>query len=331
MAKTHQEHIAVVVALLGPAMAPPFVDWFADQGSDLPWDQRRKVQLATAEESSVSEIIDLASGQLAVNLTDEFAGRVSDVIAEVDFFRDGDEEEYQPRHPPQRLACVTREGSLYWPRWREAPIGDLVRAQHAGVADGDPKRIYLKPQPPGSDFGAAEWNALQEALGQVWIYLVAPGALYSSAQALAAIRRRIAAARETIGQHFQDWSDRSGGPDEIGRALSEGASAHDLAKLLQVPETELDALTLALRRSESRSKPEEALVGQLLELASWGNVGLHSGKGMEEFATKQATLWARACIEAYLAGGVVTVPNAHDVISMSRSSLSSKRRFRRGR
>lgn len=210
-------------------------------------------------------------------------GRFEGYLRFAAFVRPGDEENgpavaSDKRLHLRRIAAVDRDGIA---RWTEKPLDvsldDLLRADRAGLIDGDPLRPYLIIAVPAGDPGVmADWRALNDALAMAWEVIANLTVGYSAWQLLEVIRGRLGGAKSTVESREREWGERGLRPPDLATILNvRPRSTEEVSSLLACSDSEAEALLWGLGFTEggdgmwarsSTPVPEDAVLGRVMEL-----------------------------------------------------------------
>ena len=160
------ERYEVEIAAWGPAFGYPEMpvfngEQFADQGPEVPYEQRKTVVVSAAGHTRLGEILDEAAGRFGV--LSQHTQSVSQQVHWVAFFRSGDElgMEYDYDRWHAALRTPDSAGNPSWAvAWSQITLDELLAARDAGLLDGDPLRVYFCPviaQGTLADVASALW------------------------------------------------------------------------------------------------------------------------------------------------------------------------------
>ncbi len=127
----------------------------------MPWASRMKVTVAADDETTLAEVIDQAAPSFGISArADGQPTSVAGTINGVGFWRPGDDENGANHDRPLVDVGVDENGAVVWRGVSEIRMGDLRRAAHAGLLEGDPNRVYLAPLLPQGDLDliASSWK-----------------------------------------------------------------------------------------------------------------------------------------------------------------------------
>jgi hypothetical protein len=230
----------VTVAVFGdwlPGWEPPV----GDQGFEVPYADRMKVELVVSEDESLESVLRRAVDAVQPRAVSGSQGFTDDPMSTVYwtwFYEPADEQDLKHKHYEMApsLILVDRDGRVRWHVPREQiPYGDLVRSADHGLLRGDPLRPYLVLLIPQ---GSGDWQLAWDAVRLVWEVL---GGLLAtretfklSARSIRSLQNRLRGA-EVAAIYEQDWTSRGGGPHDIARVIERGPwEASDLAALMGV-------------------------------------------------------------------------------------------------
>lgn len=105
----------------------------------------------------------------------------------------------------------------------EVTYRELVAAAEAGVIDGDPRRPYLVLQPGFGNGMLVDWQTLVVVWVAFWHVLdkidVALSVSEKAQNALDKLRNRAKDAAPVVEEHFREWDERGGRPDNVDALL----------------------------------------------------------------------------------------------------------------
>lgn len=148
--------LTVTVAVLGPVFGYPHLDVFdgpsfADQGPEVGYAERLKVEVAADRTSRLGEIIGAAADAVGISIRGEC---LPDRLTGVVFYQPADDLEFQHRAEPwpRTIRLADAEGAPSWyALWSAVTVGELLHASDSGLVEGDPLRPYLWPVVPQSE------------------------------------------------------------------------------------------------------------------------------------------------------------------------------------
>lgn len=238
----------VEVAVLGTPLlifgAPARI--FEQSDWNLPWEQRARVNLEVDETVAVGEILDRAAAELGIYVSDAYyqppSLRVADNVSGVAFFRDSEDE---GRNGDGAMTCTVLDddGTVRWNQpILKLPIGRLIDASEHRLLDGNPRKIYLIPHPPGGGaFGEIDWAYVLAGLSFVWNFLATFDGAVGGIERL---RRIFNSAVRSIGRLKDRWISHHGDLGDVYE-LVEGRPAwqeDELAGLLGCSRSDLSDL-----------------------------------------------------------------------------------------
>lgn len=164
------EGIEVVVAAWGPAFGYPHTrvfdgEQFAEQGPDVPYEDRAKVSVQASAATTLGEVIDQAARRFDVGIEPDDIP-MSRRVPCIAFFRPSD----VPSGTTEQtgaIRTVDPKGRPSWAvRWSEIRLDELVASSEAGLLEGgDPLRPYFWPVIPQGGFAD-----LAGSLAWMWMY-----------------------------------------------------------------------------------------------------------------------------------------------------------------
>ena len=246
----------VTVAVLGPVFGypgPPVFDGpvFEDQGEDLPYAKRVKVEVEVTEITPLGEIIDTAAARIGI--TNPRGGRVCDELTGIVFYEADDEVSFKWREQPwPRVIRLADEAGLpSWSvLWTEMRYGELVSASDANLVVGDPRRPYFWPVIPQGG-GLQTFVISLRVLWSAWEYVLAG---YGTFDLVRRVRRfhlarrigaRVKRAEKAIEQAdwAMPWSKRLQRPhDFFDQVTGQPRTAEEIASLLGCPIEQAEAM-----------------------------------------------------------------------------------------
>ncbi len=269
-----------------PELRPPH----GQQGADVPYRDRMKVELTVDEETTLYEVFEQALDEFNVEYTDEWRDmdRPVEQVHFVAFYEPEDEggNTVQQRWTyAHNLVVVTDDQRIRWHvPLEEARLADLVRAAEHGLVDGDPLRPYIVLQPPAGNGLLFVWAMFTTALS------IAAN-IEGTIQGIERIKRKLAAGKKVIDEHFLDWSERGGDPLAVAATLRRQPwKTDELALLLGVQPIEVEPLMelYGFARNDEglwlSSEEEEARLLRLLEDDAL--IAFRSGAGEVEFRNR---------------------------------------------
>jgi hypothetical protein len=228
--------LRVTVAALGPTADIVFQSsgslrsftgpGWQDQGPDLRWDEREKVELNVDESDTLASVIDQAAAELGIGVPNRpltwpytqnlVSASISNGVA---FYKPADDEPAGYQGPFLTLfPTMSESGEIGWRTLDRTTMGDLVRASDAGLLPGDPLKPYLNPmisQGGGpADFG--DPAMLFEAIKHFLHALEMVGEVYGGVAAVRAVLRRLGPA-ESVDE--QALITRNAGAEELNELL----------------------------------------------------------------------------------------------------------------
>ncbi len=237
---------AVVVARFGSPMAPPFRELPErfDPGEEPPaWDDLEKTTISVSEDETLGRLIDRAAADLRVAVDPaelEAGASVSELIEGIAFHREG----AWPLTATE-FTLVDADGRASWGHhWLTVQYRDLLSASVAGLVDGDPRLVYLRPSPPGGALGGAEsWRTFLTVLDTLKDVFVAVGVTYSSVQGLRAAERALRKGLVAVRTRYREWEQRGGSPSHIAATVTRHEwTTRTLARLLDLDESSTEAI-----------------------------------------------------------------------------------------
>jgi hypothetical protein len=288
--------IDVTVAVFGPSFDYGSGIWtgpaFEDQGPEVPYADRLKLELSVDESDTLASVIDRTGDHFGVTFTPAPAGtRLSEIIGGVVFYRPEDENGLERPQPwPTSIRLLDGSGAPSWAvPWRVARYDELLSAAEHGVLDGDPLRPYFWPAFPQGDvlgvlLDPTLWRLLRNY--QFIVDHIAGGAIAGAAgwvvkDALDRLKRSHKARHEEPNEWGAEppiprWSERLARPDDFLPLLTkEPSTTGEAAAILGCPEGEAEAvlwgLGFALNEADGRwllgTDEPAALIANDLETA----------------------------------------------------------------
>lgn len=231
---------AVTVGIVGswlPRWEPPV----GDQGFDVPYAERMKVELVVSDDESLDSVLRRAADAVRPRAVAGSHGYTDDPMSTVHwtwFYEPADDATLNGKYYEMApsLILVERHGLARWhvPR-DEISYGELVRSAELGLMRGDPLKPYLVLlMPQGSGDMQLAWDAIRV----IWDLL--PGVVASieairlGHRGVRSLRSRLRGADVTAA--YQDaWTARGGGPHDVARVVECGPwDVGDLAALMGV-------------------------------------------------------------------------------------------------
>jgi hypothetical protein len=222
--------VEMQVAAWGPAFGYPELpvfdgEQFADQGPELPYEQRTKVNLIVAGDTSLGIVIDEAARRFGVRSQTE--RQISEQVHCVAWFREADEAgtDYDFDRWSAVVRTVDKAGEPSWAlRWPHVTIDELLASHDAGLLDGDPLRPYFWPVIPQADI-----EDLVQALWTTWLrwedilpHVLAAGATLGAAGATVRSALRVTRrARDASSSDIESWGIALQRPHEFFAFLDE--------------------------------------------------------------------------------------------------------------
>lgn len=198
-----------------------------DQGPDLRWDEREKVELEVKESATLAAVIDRAATELgigrppATETVPYLQNLVSAMINGVAFYRPADDE--PDGHPTFRdlFPVLSKNGEIAWRTLDRATMGDLVRASREGLLAGDPLRPYLRPMisQGGGPFPLDDPILFFHAVNQFVEALKTLGEAYDVVTGAVVVRAALRRLRRTETVNEQELASRNAGPAELRELL----------------------------------------------------------------------------------------------------------------
>lgn len=225
-----RQEFELQVAAWGPAFGYPELsvfdgEQFADQGPEVPYEQRAKVNVTVGGDTRLGSVIDEAAERFGVWSKSE--QRISEQVHCVAWFREEDTSgmEYDFARWSAVVRTVDAAGAASWAlRWPHVTIDELLASHEVGLLDGDPLRPYFWPVIPQGDL-----EDLVQALWTTWLrweeilpHVLAAGATLGAAgatvqTALRVIRR----ARDSSSSDTDAWAGALQRPQEFFAFLDE--------------------------------------------------------------------------------------------------------------
>jgi hypothetical protein len=251
----------VRVAVLGRPFAPLLhVPWTTQcLDYDARYEDRPSAAFQAAEGTPLGEIVLLAAERLGVRpipareRPEGWEGpevSTDELVSLVDFYRPGDNAGVRRKPLAGLVPAVDRQGRVYRAPWKDAPLGDAVRARDEGIFPGDPLRPYLIPHPPGGGdyWFVYSWDALETTLRAAWDVAEALSVLGGTWAALAMAKKRLRSARSAVAEHSESWRERDLDPFYARQLLltRDSWSAEQVSVLFDIPESQAEGLLYAM-------------------------------------------------------------------------------------
>lgn len=264
---------------------PAFESPFPNQGFEVPWEERPKVELEVGDDEPLGSVLERAMDELGVRsaLPEGPQGRFGHAheIAFVGFHRPEDSSAVRSRQY-YNLAAVDTEGRARWTNDILAvPFGDVRRAAEAGLIRGDPQLIYLNLTAQGGNGGLLSWPELVMAFA----LLRAVIATVSDVEGTIAFGKRLLGrtkeAEEALADTYVSLEERGALPFEFREALGQGPwNPADLAELLDCTEDRAKGILQGYGFAEAESglwrlgvDPEAKLLEQMLDEVNYCRSG----------------------------------------------------------
>jgi hypothetical protein len=237
----------VTVAVLGPNGGYPVMPdfdgpGFENQGTDVPYAERVKVEVEVTEVTPLAEIIDTAAARLGI--TNQHGGRVCDALTGVVFYEPEDEVSFKWREQPWQsvIRLADDSGLPSWAvPWTETRFGELLAASDAQLVAGDPRRPYFWPVRPQGE-GLQTFLVSLYFLWSAWEHVLAG---YGTLDLARRIRNRVARADEVFDQEnwAVPWEKRLARPhDFFSYVTGRPRTVEEIASLLGCPVEQAEAV-----------------------------------------------------------------------------------------
>lgn len=236
----------MTVAVHGPNVGyPELPDFdgpgFEDQGPDVPYAARVKVEVEVTEVTPLGEIINTAAARLGI--TNRHGGRVCDALTGVVFYEPEDEVSFKWREQPwpRVIRLVDESGLPSWSvLWTEVRFGELLAASDAELVVGDPRRPYFWPVRPQGD-GLQTFLVSLAFLWSAWEHVLA---VYGTLDLARRIRNRIKRADEAVNENWEvPWERRLARPHDFFSYVADSPrTAKEIASLLGCPVEQAEAV-----------------------------------------------------------------------------------------
>lgn len=222
------EHI-FSVAVVGPVFGFPVLEVFVgpsfeDQGPEVPYAKRLKVDVPATETTSIGDVIDRAAAEVGTTLEH---GRVSEALEGIAFYEPEDEVVLKARHQPwpDTIRIPNDDGRPSWRVWWVATrVDELLEAHAAGLVVGDPYRPYLWPVIPQGDL----LQQFHETLWTLWLNWEHILSAYGTFELARRVLRRIARGRTAFTTaEGMPWRDRLARPHDLFGYLASAPRTSD--------------------------------------------------------------------------------------------------------
>lgn len=240
---SHHVTLAVIGGHDGLFNAP-----FANQGYELPYASRKKVELEADGSETLKSLFDRAITELGVGIG--HGERAADTLAFGAFYKPEDDGGLDNRRflHLHDLTTVDEEGRAVWGRpYTAVTLNELLRAEGAGALDGDPLKPYLILQPPAGNGVLATWALLIVGLQILKTILATASDIEGGLQLQERLERRhdrVDRGERAVSEYYLRWGERGARPDNFSDLLyhSQTWSPEDLAALLDCPITSAEAI-----------------------------------------------------------------------------------------
>lgn len=209
-----RDSFEVIVAAWGPAFGYPDLhvfdgEQFADQGPDVPYEQRAKVSVQASDGTTLGEVIDRAAEHFDVHIEPDDIP-MSRRVPCIAFFRPSDGSSGTTEQIGA-IRTVDPEGGPSWAvRWSEIRLDELVATSEAGLLEGgEPLRPYFWPVIPQGLFGD-----LAGSLTWMWMYWEQVLAALETVSLVRTLIERIKAG-QSVAREGSRWSDALRRPQDL--------------------------------------------------------------------------------------------------------------------
>lgn len=224
---------SVTVAIVGPTFGYPEFPVFSgpgfeDQGWGVRYADRLKAEVLVAPETLLEDVMNNAAESFGIGSLDQSIS-VGTQMAHVGFFQDGEENGLPADYCkawPTTLRITRSDGTPSWScPWQQVRMDELEAASAAGLFEGDPHRLYLRPVIPQGDLAS-----LADSLWTVWNYWDEALTIYGTYEIAKRIRARIKAGREAFEGDYAGMHEALARPqDVLPFLLSEARTTRQVA------------------------------------------------------------------------------------------------------
>jgi hypothetical protein len=247
--------LEVQVALIGDPDQPITAEVLDDRFYDMPYAERRKVQLAVEPDETLAAVLERAADMMGVRPGGWIGYKFDARGVRVAFYKPEDEGGFAPRSVARvimsELILVDQDGRAIFgvSDHRTVRFADLLRAAEAGTLEGDPLRPYLIIDLGWGDVPPVDWATVWEGLKVAWEVLQAVGVVGGALTTVVGSKRwlaeRINRANEALESH-PEWMQKRYRPDQFKSLVVAGdLTADQLAPLLGCTPDEAEAMLLA--------------------------------------------------------------------------------------
>src|SRR6266511_4585838 len=220
----------VTVALAGDPESPPpgAINWYA-----VAWEDLQKVGLTVEDDETLADILDHAAEAFGAPPFGPFERphRSAFWVA----FEDGSGRPLIKRRLAE-LTLLDEHGEATWGvrDWALVPYGQLRASAAAGVAPGDPTRLYFIRQIPQGDLGIVveNWDVFMRCWDVAWNILEHLATVGEAVGGGVLGWKGLRRAHEAIRRHRPRWEQRGATPANLGAAFGDTADAEELARRL---------------------------------------------------------------------------------------------------